>query len=103
MEGRQIWNTYMAFGWYRGRSTSEIYESILRGIEIWPDRLTEGLTGWEEYGDQDVLSVSLRFEILDGSPAALKACEDGTGTGRMSRLLNSRGSHPHFSLWIDLL
>jgi len=60
------------------------YESILRGIEIWPDRLTEGLTGWEEYGDQDVLSVSLRFEILDGSPAALKACEDGTGTGRMS-------------------
>src|SRR6267143_2691228 len=84
MDGRQIWNTYMAFGWYRGRSTSEIYESILRGIEIWPDRLTEGLTGWEEYGDQDVLSVSLRFEILDGSPAALKACEDGTGTGRMS-------------------
>jgi len=48
------------------------YEAILRGIEIWPDRLTEGLTGWEEYGDEDVLSVSLRFEVLDGSPEALR-------------------------------
>ena len=49
-----------------------VYETILRGIEIGPDRLTEGLTGLEEYGDQDVLLVSLLFEIRDGSPDALR-------------------------------
>ena len=48
------------------------YEAILREIEIWPDRLTEGLPGWEEYGDQDVPAVLLCFEVLDGSPEALR-------------------------------
>jgi len=48
------------------------YVAILREIEIRPDRLTEGLAWWEEYGDQDVVSVALGFEILDGSAEAIR-------------------------------
>jgi hypothetical protein len=48
------------------------YVAILREIEIRPDRLTEGLPWWEEYGDQDVVSVALGFEILDGSAEAIR-------------------------------
>jgi len=51
------------------------YEAVLQVMEIKPSPFDENSSGWKKCGDRPLCYVTLRFEILDGSPSPADPCD----------------------------